>query len=451
MNTSRRDRTPRIFLGLTEVSGYYVQLRKGFTELGIECAHIPIQAHRFAYEESADMGWPAHLARFFVKRRVAVPEAARWRRRAWLIPVLLTRVILFFWAVRRFDVFIMGGGSSFFRFWDLPLLRLLGRRVVYVLHGTDARPAYLDGSFYQERHAKTRHPDVAPPALDDEFIEAYVSATHMRRRDVRWIERHAEVVVCGPGYAQLLENAYVNFAVLGIPFSPPERSSSPMQRPPNDRVRILHATSDMVGRGTLITRGLIEELIQRGLPIDFIVMTGQPHMRVLEELQACDFVVDGQWADTPMAGFATEAARFGKPVVMGGYYAAYVRRDMPEETIPPTCFTTPDQMQATIERLVLDPAYRTQVGENMRQFVLNAWTPRSVAAKYLKLLDGSVPDSWWNDPHQNLYHLGGGISADRIRAIVQAIVTRHGIQALQLDHNPELREMLMAFVYEGQS
>ncbi len=444
---STNQRAPRIFLGLTEVSGYYAQLRKGFAELGIECVHIPIQAHRFAYDEAQDMGWPARLARFFVKSRVSVPEAARWRRRAWLVPVTITRVILFIWAVRRFDVFIMGGGSSFFRFWDLPVLRWLGRRVIYVLHGTDARPAYLDGSFYQERHAATRQSDLDPPPLDDEFIDAYVAATTIRHRDVRWIERHAETVVCGPGFAQLLDKPFVNFAAIGIPFSPPD-TRLPKPRPPDGRVRILHATSDMVGRGTRITRGLIEELVGRGLPIDFIVMTGQPHLRVLEELQACDFVVDGQWADTPMAGFATESARFGKPVVMGGYYAANVRRDMPPETIPPTCFTTPDQMQATIERLVMDAEYRRQVGEDMRRFVLEAWTPKSVAAKYLQLLEGSAPASWWNDPHRNLYHLGGGLSGDRIRAIVRAIVARYGERALLLEHNPALRGMLMAFVRE---
>jgi hypothetical protein len=446
----RGGRSPRIFLGLTEVSGYYAQLRKGFAELGISCTHIPIQSHRFAYEEVEDLGWPARLARYFVKRRVSVPERARLRRTIWLVPVLITRMILFFWAVRRFDVFIMGGGSSFFRFLDLPMLRWLGRRVIYVLHGTDCRPAYLDGSFYQERHAESRQLDLEMPPLDKEFIDAYVTATAKRRRDVRRIEKHAEVVICGPGFAQLLEKPYINFAVIGIPFSPlADQIFHP--RPVEGRVRVLHATSDMVGRGTRITRLLVHELQERGLPIDFIVMTGQPHAIVLQELRVCDFVIDGQWADTPMAGFATEAAQFGKPVVMGGYYADFVQRDMPQETIPPTCFTRPDQMKAMIEKLTLDEPYRKDSGARLKHFVSNSWTPRAVAEKYLRLLFAEAPKHWWCDPLVNLYIYGGGISLDRIRENVRAIVRRHGSRALCLDHNSELLRQLLEFaqVHDG--
>ena len=74
-----------------------------------------------------------------------------------------------------------------------------------------------------------------------------------------------------------------------------------------------------------------------------------------------------------------------------------------------------------------------------------------MAAKYLQLLEDRAPGSWWNDPHRNLYHLGGGLSGDRIRAIVRAIVARHGEQALLLEHNPTLRDMLMTFVRETRN
>lgn len=443
--TSISDAHPRVFLGLTEVSGYYAQLRKGFLELGIKCVHIPLQGHRFAYEEASDLGWPARLARHFVVKRASLSERSRIARALWLVPVLVTRAILFIWAISRFDVFILGGGSSFFRFWDLPVLRLLGRRVVYVLHGTDARPAYLDGNFYQERHALDRQHANTHPLVDDELIDACVAATRTRRRDVAWIERYANIVVCGPGFAQLLEQPFVNFASIGIPFAAPPRLSVGA-RPPDGRVRILHATSDTIGRGTHLTEKMIQGLVERGLPIDFVLITGQPHQVVLQELNICDFVIDGQWADTPMAGFGTEAASFGKPVVMGGYYADNVSRDMPADTIPPTCFTLPEQMQESVERLVESASYRTELGERLRTFVKENLTPKNVAKKYLCLLSGDVPKSWWNSTHDNPYYLGGGMPASRISKIVQAIVQRHGTGGLSLDHNPELRQMLLDFV-----
>jgi len=44
-----------------------------------------------------------------------------------------------------------------------------------------------------------------------------------------------------------------------------------------------------------------------------------PNHAVLEELGKCDFVIDQAFADYGMAGFATEAAWFGKTAVVGGY------------------------------------------------------------------------------------------------------------------------------------
>jgi hypothetical protein len=439
---------PRVFLGLTEVSGYYAQLRKGFVELEIECVHIPIQSHRFAYDEARHLCWPARLSRVFVKRRIETPESDRLGRRLWLIPVIVSRLLLFFWALRHFDVFIMGGGSSFFRFLEFPILKFLGKKIIYVLHGTDARPAYLDGSFYETRHVPERSRTLEPPELDDAFVDSYVSTTRTRQRDVRWIEAYADVVICGPGFAQLLEKSFVNFATVGIPFTPPANMAVTEQKR-SDRVRILHATSDMIVRGTKYTSRIIDELKAEGLPIDFVIMTGQPNARVLEELAQCDMVVDGQWADTPMAGFATEAAWMGKPVVMGGYYAKFVRRDMPAAAIPPTSFTLPEDMKETIRTLVTNESHRVEVGLRMKQFAHETWSAKEIASRFLRLTGDQPPADWVNDSFQNQYFLGGGISAARIVENVKAIIARHGLRGLCLDHNVHLRDELVRFADQG--
>ena len=47
---------------------------------------------------------------------------------------------------------------------------------------------------------------------------------------------------------------------------------------------------------------------------------------VLEKMAMSDIVVDQVYCDTPMAGFATEAAINGVPVVVGGYYADVYKR-----------------------------------------------------------------------------------------------------------------------------
>ena len=42
----------RIFLGLTEVSGFFSRLKLGLDELGIPCEYVTLQQHRFAYDGS---------------------------------------------------------------------------------------------------------------------------------------------------------------------------------------------------------------------------------------------------------------------------------------------------------------------------------------------------------------------------------------------------------------
>lgn len=56
---------------------------------------------------------------------------------------------------------------------------------------------------------------------------------------------------------------------------------------------------------------------------------------VLQELQQCDFVIDELYSDVPLAMLATEAAIFGKPVIVGGYYSNNFSPENPDSQIPP--------------------------------------------------------------------------------------------------------------------
>jgi hypothetical protein len=68
-------RRPRVFLGLTELSGYYSGLQEGFDELGIRCTRIALEAHPYGYR---DTDWPRHVGAI---RRVEAALAAPRRYR----------------------------------------------------------------------------------------------------------------------------------------------------------------------------------------------------------------------------------------------------------------------------------------------------------------------------------------------------------------------------------
>ena len=70
------------------------------------------------------------------------------------------------------------------------------------------------------------------------------------------------------------------------------------------------------------------------------------------------FEIDQVYCDTPMAGFATEAAWFGKPAVVGGYGFDYLKTYVPEGMWPPSKTCHPDKIENAIESLIVNKVER---------------------------------------------------------------------------------------------
>lgn len=259
-----------------------------------------------------------------------------------------------------------------------------------------------------------------------------------------FIERFANAVVCVPSYGHLLRRRFINFIAVGIPFASRREPITPAS-PTGSSVRVLHAPSDRVVRGTAGIRRVVKDLCEKGIPLEFVEVSGRSNSEILDEIERCDFVVDGLYADTPMAGFATEASYFGKPVIVGGYYAEAVRRDMDEEFIPPTVFCHPDRIEDAMRYLALNAEVRIRIGRTSKDFVRSRWNPCEVAQKFLCILAGDIPPSWWCDPREIRYVHGAGLPEARARRNVQAVIARGGERALQLDANPVLRALFVEF------
>ena len=78
----------------------------------------------------------------------------------------------------------------------VPLLRRLGKRMVFVFNGSDARPPYINGA----RMA----PDRAMPTAD------CLAMTHRMKTSIAKIERHADAIVAQPAFSHFFERPVVN-------------------------------------------------------------------------------------------------------------------------------------------------------------------------------------------------------------------------------------------------
>ncbi|MDN7023947.1 glycosyltransferase family 4 protein [Methanoculleus sp. FWC-SCC1] len=424
----------RVLIGLTEIAGYNASLKRGFEELGVPCTFLNQRAHPFRFGGDDAACLPVRLQRW-ANARLDASTSLPVRALFYAI-IQACNIPLFIRVLATHDVFIFGYGSTFLGYFDLPILRLFGKRIIYVFFGSDERPPYLDGALMGPGKGRT--------------VSECIRLTARQKQKIRRIERYADLCVSHPASAHLHERPFVQWLAVGVPFSPPPDDAAP-GREASGSVRILHSPSDPEAKGSGIIRSAIRELQEKGYAIEYVEITNRPHAVVLEELRRCDFVVDQVYSDTPMAMFATEVAAFGRPAVVGGYYADRIREAIPEDLIPPSLYCHPDRIAGAIELLVRDDALRADLGRRAQQYVRERWEPRRVAERYLRLIDGDVPGAWCCDPQAIRYLHGVGFSETHTRSLLRAVIAEGGIAALQVPDKPDLEDLFCEFARNGSS
>ncbi|MBI2265744.1 MAG: hypothetical protein HYU64_11305 [Armatimonadetes bacterium] len=422
-----RSDSARIFIGLCEIAGYNAALKKGFDELGAHSIFFELINHDYEYQEEANNA-PTGSLRFYK----ALSSSKIIRNIFWTPCRKLFRILLFVWALFQYDVFIFGFRSSFFYFYDLPILKFFRKRIIYIFFGSDSRPPYISGRYF------------------DSPIQECVRVSDTQKKQIRKIEKYADIIISHPPSSHFHERQFIPFMRMGFPRSINDAKTADSGHGKN-KLRILHAPSDPERKGTEIIRERIRNLQIRGHSIELIEIIGKPNAQVLDELSRCDFVIDELYSDTAMAGFAVEAAHFGKPAIVSGYANAYDWGNLPAESIPPVHYCHPDGIEEAIEKLIIDEAYRIELGNRAKEFVKKQWSAKKVAERYLILLKGGYPDNWLYDPKEIRYLHGWGLSEEKAKALVHRTIRQGSVRALQLSDKTDLERRFVEFVRSERS
>lgn len=426
----RGDRPPAVLVGLGETAGYCSQLAEGLRAIGVRADHVDLGPDRHAYGQA-----PARLAtrvvRALARRRSTGPGPGV----VWRLLHRLAMAYLFTECVIRYDAFVLRAGDSFFAMRDLPLLRLLRKRLVVVFLGTDSRPTYMSGA------------EVARGMTG----RAAVRSTAAKRSLVMRVERNATDIVCHVMTAQLHRRPPIAFLEIGIPRRVPPAVVPPPEMENGRPIRVLHAPSNPAGKGTDAIRAAVAEVRGRGIDLELTVITGRPNREVLEAIDACDFVVDELTSDTPMAGFAAEAAARGRPAVVGGYGWDELVRVTPPDVLPPSHRCSPDALPDALATLATDHTYRVQLGTRARQFLETRWAPDAVARRMLAVISGTAPDAWRFDPRDPVHPFGVGMRLDALAASIRSALEAGGTAGLGVADKPELERRLVELGSEGAS
>jgi hypothetical protein len=421
----------RIYIGPTEVSGFFGSLATALNRLGADATFVTFEKHLFNYsgEGHTTLGWLIKWAnKCYRKKNINCVIKLIFR-------LLKEQIIFihFIWALIRYDVFIFGFGHSLlFKNVDVYFLRLCRKKIIcHIGLGSDSRPPYCDGN-YQSNDGKEQ------PSL--EFLRRF---SFQKFESVRRIEKNADLIISSPFTSQFNSLPFVNSTAIGFPYS--RTDNVPMGHAFDSDLRILHSPSHPACKGSAEIRRAIGALHKKGHHFNYIELHGRPNDEIIHEISKCSFVIDQLYSDVPMAGFATEAAWFGKPSIVGGYGLNDLKRYMPDDMCPPSHICHPDDIEGAIEKLIIDVEYRVDLGIKAAAFVHSNWTPESVAKRFLRLIEGDIPESWWLDPKAVTYLHGWGLPENRIQSNVKKMVEEFGVSSLQLSHRPALERAFLKF------
>lgn len=426
---SGKNITLRVCIAPVEIAGIASALVVGLRRLDVEAKLVLSAEHGFEYANNGSSSFLESLWRKIGAVRNSTPSNRLIKK---IVVISLHNLCGFFLLLRvvcNFDAFIFVFGRTFSNTsFDLWLIKKLKKKIIFIYVGSEARPPYLDGARFPGCASA-----VSPP------VKRLFRSVLATKRRVRLHEKYADYIVNAPGTAQFQEKPYINWFDIGIPRVVPQEILEVDQGGAGAKsLRILHSPSNSSVKGTSKIIEIIESLSLKGHRFEFIKLEGLPNKRVLEELECCDFIVDQLYSDTPLAGFAMEAAFFGKPAVVAGYFADFVSQHLPPKSVPPSLFVVPDELEGAIERMILDTEFRRDLGERARAFVTTHWSLAAVSDRYLRLLNDDVPQHWWALPGEVGYVGGCGLPKSRIINMISSLVDEYGVGALQLTDKPNL-------------
>ena len=412
-------------MGLGNIAGYFSNLKNGFDQIGEQSYHLNVDHHVYTSRETDSINIYIRLLRYLYGTR-SNEKLGKLQKISLALIYKISLIPMFIWALLRFDIFIFGFNHSFFRLYDLPILKFFGKKIIFVYLGSDARPPYMNGKVIIYKNV---------------YIKDILRRTVNVKKKIDYVEKYSDYIINSPTIGQFHERDYINWFAIGMPTVLASKRDEDLTIDASVRVNILHAPSQPDIKGRSYFNELIEKY-KKKYNINYVFLTGVSNSVVIENIKKCDFVLDEIYSDSPMGGLGAEAAAYGKPTLVSGYYSEKIYEHTPKSLIPPSVYCQPEKLEEKFIKLCEDKVYRVQKGIELRNFIEKNWSSKLVAKKYMLIINDQVPSEWFFDWESNDYIEGCGIDRVKIFEICKVIKNVYGKEKLFLSHNLKLTNAL---------
>lgn len=282
--------------------------------------------------------------------------------------LFLDIVKIMFFAIKaafNYDVFHFHASRSLIPFGlDLPLLKVLNRQIFMEYHGSEVR-----GAFNEEV------PNYWPSSKKPKFSKRYlVSLKFVAKIVDGYILHDSELEKYLPS-----DRPPVLYVPLKIDV---DRFKPYYPINVNKKVRIIHAPSENVIKGSKYVFEAIDELSKK-YDIEYVLVQNTPREEALKIFETADIIVDQLFIGS-YGVFAIEAMSMGKPVI--SYISEEMLQQFPVEL--PIVSADIYSIKEKLESLILDSALRNELGVRGRKYVEDYHDYKFVTKELAEIYEG---------------------------------------------------------------
>jgi len=285
----------------------------------------------------------------------------------------IDRFLFFIWALKHYQVFHFFWGVSLWSLWrfhllDLPILKLLGKKIVVHFRGLDV----VDIKHFDYLREKNRGTQVEKPLL---------SRADQQKKLRKWLKYADVVLVSEPDLFVVVPNAILSPQVIDMSYWTCSR------RPLSEQdgiIRIVHAPSSRRKKGTDFIENAIAGLANKGYKVELVLAENLPHHKIKELYEISDIGID-QVLYGWHGKVSVELMALGKPVL------CYIDPELMQYRLDlPIVSVTPATLALELEKLILDRELRRELGKRSQQYAARYHDVEKIVDQLLSLYGVTV-------------------------------------------------------------
>lgn len=245
---------------------------------------------------------------------------------------------------------------------DLPLWKIIGKKIVMSFEGSDIR---LSRNF-----CKTKY-----NVLFSKNTQETLSQRIKKLLRYQWIKIWADrITVSTPDLLEFAPAAELVYNIVPLRIKKNSKRTVPNT---NKTIKILHAPTNRSIKGTKYIIKAVKRLQKEHCPVELIIFENKPHIEIDSYYRQTDIVID-QLLMGALSTVSLEGMMYGKPVI------CYVREDLRCYYPPdlPVISANSDNIYLVLKRLLDEKNKLNSIGQNGLSYIKKYHYPNVVGKKW---------------------------------------------------------------------